>query len=234
MIETKISSTIEALAKALSLAQGAMKDSPRSGKGNYGKYSTLADCLDVLRDVLTKNGLSVVQLPKVDEFGCHLETILMHTSGQLIQSTLSCKPVSLDPQKIGSAITYMRRYSLSAILGLAPEDDDGESASNLHRGPQPADQKPPVNPQAQTYVPATDTYPVDNYVIDFGKFKGKTLQQVAKKDLINYADWLEADAVKKGQPISDRVKFYINKVKGFCLEKTQEDMPQFDPNDIPF
>ena len=91
------------------------------------KYADLSDILDKISEPLTENGLSIIQLPKdVNE----LETILIHTSGQFISSTYKMTPVKTDPQSLGSAITYQRRYALSAILSLNIDaDDDGNGAS---------------------------------------------------------------------------------------------------------
>jgi len=238
---TSMSGGINELAKALATAQGSMKDSPMSGRGNYGAYSTLADCLSVLRDVLSKNGLSVVQLPKTDADGCHLETILMHVSGQYIQSTLMCRPVSMDPQKIGSAITYMRRYSLCAVLGLAPEDDDGHSSTN-QQPPKPKPVNQPVDKLTQGDVnkrvdnPMNEDIKVEatDWIIPFGKYKDKKLSNVTAKDLLNYADWLTKNAQSSGKPLSDSARTYVSKVEAYCLKNTQDDMPGYDPNDVPF
>ena len=207
-----------------------------SGRGNYGAYSTLADCLSVLRDVLSKNGLSVVQLPKADADGCHLETILLHVSGQFIQSRLTCRPVSMDPQKIGSAITYMRRYSLCAVLGLAPEDDDGHSSTQQQPlKSQPISVNTPVDKRVNSPINQDVNVPVDNdWIIPFGKYKDKKLSNVTPKDLLNYADWLTKNARETSKPLSDVGKTFVHKVEQYCLKNTQDEMPGFDPNDVPF
>ena len=91
------------------------------------KYADLSDILDTINDPLVSNGLSVIQLPKDSN---ELETILLHTSGEFISSTYKMIPVKSDPQSLGSAITYQRRYALSAILSLnIDSDDDGNQAS---------------------------------------------------------------------------------------------------------
>ena len=91
------------------------------------KYASLSNILDAIKIPLAESDLSFSQHP-MGENG--LSTILMHKSGEWIGSHFTMKPVKNDPQGIGSCITYMRRYALSAILGLnIDEDDDGNAAS---------------------------------------------------------------------------------------------------------
>ena len=127
----KSESTIE-LAKALAKFQGEIKDPSKSGKANYGKYVTLDELLESIRPVLSQNGLSFLQFPGGDGQVITITTMLLHTSGEWIESEpFSLKPQKSDPQGAGSAVTYGRRYSLSAILGVAWDaDDDGNAASH--------------------------------------------------------------------------------------------------------
>jgi hypothetical protein len=90
-------------------------------------YATLSNVLGTIDGPLVNNGLSVVQFPEGD---CGLSTRLCHKSGEYMEATYIMKPVKMDPQGLGSAITYARRYSLCAILSLAiDDDDDGNHAS---------------------------------------------------------------------------------------------------------
>ena len=125
------SEEIGELAKALSAAQGMMDAAGKDGKGNYGKYTTISSILDVVKDALSKNSLAVVQAPMPCEAGniC-LRTTLMHSSGQWIASQLTMKAENVSPQKIGSVITYARRYALAALLGVGQEDDDAQSVQD--------------------------------------------------------------------------------------------------------
>ena len=126
------SESIIEFAKAFALAQPEFGGAKKDSKNPYFKssYSDLASVWEAANhnDALSKNGLSVVQVTGKDEYGTFLETILLHTSGEYISGKLYLAPVKEDPQGIGSAITYARRYGLQAILGIAPEDDDGEGA----------------------------------------------------------------------------------------------------------
>lgn len=116
-----------ALAKAQASIQGAQKGN--TNPHFKAKYADLASVWDACREALTSNGLSVTQLPSSDGETVSVRTILAHESGQWISSTLRMRPTKADPQGVGSALTYARRYSLAAMVGVAPEDDDGNAAS---------------------------------------------------------------------------------------------------------
>lgn len=127
------SDSIGALAAALSKAQGAMEGASKANENPFfkSKYADLASVWDACRVPLSTNALAVVQT--VDDAEANgrviVETVLMHASGEWISGRIAMKPTKDDPQGIGSAITYARRYGLQAIVGIAPEDDDGNAAS---------------------------------------------------------------------------------------------------------
>ncbi len=130
----KRSETIGKLAEALAKAQGAMEAATKGADNPFFKsrYADLAAVFEAIRKPLADNGLAIVQ-------GVHsdperpgyttLTTMLLHASGEWVETTISGKPVKDDPQGVGSWITYMRRYSLQAMVGLAADDDDGNAAS---------------------------------------------------------------------------------------------------------
>jgi hypothetical protein len=127
---------------ALALAQAeissAVKDKVakvQSTKGNYQySYSDLHSVIEAGREPLAKNGICVIQLPNAAGQRVTVTTILGHKSGQWWASDLTMSATQNTPQGIGSAITYGRRYGLSAMAGIASEDDDGHAASQ--RPPQ--------------------------------------------------------------------------------------------------
>ena len=116
-----------ALAKAQAVLVGAVKDSVNPHFRN--KYADLASCWDACRKALTSNGIAVVQMPEKDVIGYYVETLLTHSSGEWIASKCYIHLTKDDPQGLGSAITYARRYGLSAMVGICPEDDDAEGAT---------------------------------------------------------------------------------------------------------
>ncbi|MCR4287379.1 MAG: ERF family protein [Deltaproteobacteria bacterium] len=126
----KKSDTIGKLAEALSKVQAEIKGAVKDSTNPFFKanYADLSSVWEACRTALTSNGLSVVQTTDEVEGGVVVETTLLHTSGEWIGGRLALRPTKSDPQGIGSAITYGRRYGLQAIVGICPEDDDGEGA----------------------------------------------------------------------------------------------------------
>jgi hypothetical protein len=117
------------LAKALVKAQGQIKGAVKDANNPHfkTKYADLASVWDACRKPLTDNGLSVAQYTTTE--GPALVTRLMHVSGESIEGVTPLIMVKQDMQALGSAITYARRYGLAAMVGVAPEDDDGNAAS---------------------------------------------------------------------------------------------------------
>ena len=121
---------MENLAKALSKMQSQLEGAKKKSKNPYYKsdYADLESVWEAIRKPLTDNGLSVVQFPVNEEDKIGVETTILHESGESLTKSFYMRPVKNDPQAVGSLITYFRRYSLSAVCGIAPIDDDGEAA----------------------------------------------------------------------------------------------------------
>lgn len=128
------SASVVAIYGALAKAQSSMKHAEKAVSNTFfkSKYADLTACMDAARPFLSSNGLSVTQVTDIDATGnVLLITQLSHSSGEWIRGWYPIKPVKQDPQGMGSAITYGRRYTYCAITGVAPmdEDDDGNAAS---------------------------------------------------------------------------------------------------------
>jgi len=127
------SSSLVELATALAKAQGEIESAKKDSTNPHfkSKYADLASVWDAIRGPLSKNGLSVVQMPTAYGSEVCVTTLLLHASGQWIKSTLTMLVGDkATPQAVGSAITYAKRYSLTSMTGVAPdEDDDGNAAS---------------------------------------------------------------------------------------------------------
>jgi len=130
-----MSENLNELFTALSKAQGKIQPACKDKANPFfkSKYADLSSVWDACRDSLSENGLSIVQIPQTQPEGISLISILGHSSGQWIKSEIVIPLTKNDPQTVGSAITYYRRYSLSALVGVAPEDDDGEKAQAPYR-----------------------------------------------------------------------------------------------------
>ena len=115
------------LAAALAKAQGAMNNASMNRINPHfkSKYADLAALWDAVRKPLSDNGLSVVQIIRDGR----LHTMLLHTSGQRLCSDYPL-PATARPQEMGSALTYARRYSLSALVGIAADEDDDANATS--------------------------------------------------------------------------------------------------------
>ena len=132
------------LASALAKAQGQIDPAPKDANNPFfkTKYASLPAVREAMRDAFAANGLSVVQMPEVVEGRLRLRTVLLHSSGQSLDCGSLVADVDLaNPQKIGSAITYFRRYALAAISQTVADDDDDANAAS-----QPGKQKQKSKP----------------------------------------------------------------------------------------
>jgi hypothetical protein len=132
--QNKIMETIKNLAKALVKAtaqiEGATKDSTNPHFRN--KYADLASVTDAIKKPLNDNGLTYSQIIHRLEGGVGVETLIIHESGETMSNGITFVPAPKnDPHGYGSALTYARRYSLSACFGVIQEDDDANGATNL-------------------------------------------------------------------------------------------------------
>lgn len=127
-----MSQSIGELAAALVAAQanieGAVKD--KTNPHFRSKYADLSSVVDAIKKPLNDAGLSYTQVMHDADNAAKVETVILHKSGEWMSCGVISVPVSKhDAQGYGSALTYARRYSLSAAFGVAPEDDDGNAAS---------------------------------------------------------------------------------------------------------
>lgn len=186
---------INELVTALVAAKTKFKTPKKSKQAYNYKYADLQECIDCTQDALNKNGLVVAQFPINEGENVGVETTVAHTSGQRITSTFTAKLPKTDPQSIGSALTYFRRYGYMAALGLAPEDDDAQTA-------MPADK---VVDSFDAIVSLAETDPGD-YVFTFGKFKGQPIRSVPDSELQNYGQYLVRSAEQQGKKLSGPAK----------------------------
>lgn len=119
------------LLAALAAAQGEIENATKNAKNPHFKnnYADLAECLNTIRPVFSAHGLAVIQSAgHFDGAMVTVTTIITHKTGGMISSESTCVPAKTDAQGIGAATTYLRRYSVAAMCGIAQEDDDGQSA----------------------------------------------------------------------------------------------------------
>lgn len=130
----EMSPDMSEIAKVLPKAQTEMGDVIKnaSNPAFRSKYADLGAVIEATVPALNKHGIMVLQPTAFDGEMVRVGTMFLHESGQWIRCTLSIPPSKRDAHGIGSASTYGRRYSLLAMTGAAPEDDDANAAS----GPQ--------------------------------------------------------------------------------------------------
>ncbi len=152
----KMSESIKELASALSKAQGQIKGALKDSANPFfkSKYADLSSVVEAIREAWSSNGLSYVQcVESSDKSEVSIETVILHSSGEWMACGVLSLPVSKhDAQGFGSAMTYARRYSLSAAAGVAPEDDDGNAATKA--APKASEKK-----ESQTAVKNPSLHP---------------------------------------------------------------------------
>lgn len=155
------SEALAELAGALVCAQAALSDVHTDAAANTGKYrytyATLATTWNAIREPLTSNGLALIQGVQTEGSQVVVTARLVHTSGQWVETSLALPlPRDPTPQAVGSAVSYGRRYTLQALVGVATSDDDGAEASRRPQeargraqGPQRTQDRPqgPQEPQ---------------------------------------------------------------------------------------
>lgn len=134
-----MSADISELAAALAEAQAELSPAAKNAQNPHlkNRYADIAAVYEAIRETLPKHGLSVSQIILPHESKARVRTLLMHKSGQWLASEC-LMPLDRNggPQGMGSAITYARRYSLSAIVGVVSEDDDDAEAAQPRRQQQ--------------------------------------------------------------------------------------------------
>lgn len=132
-----------AMATAQAVMGNAVKDSTNPHfKSKYADLASVRTAVAPLSEV----GIAFMQFPSTQGKIVTVTTLLAHKSGEWVTCSVSAEARAADPQSIGSAITYLRRYGLLAAAGLATDDDDGEAAVRPERREPTPTPKPPVNP----------------------------------------------------------------------------------------
>jgi hypothetical protein len=195
----KTSEQINELAAALALAQRQIKNAVLDAKNPHYKsdYATLESVRAAILEPMAQNGLSIIQLPSMSNSKVALTTRLLHKSGQWVEDTCELLIEKPTMQGLGSALTYMRRYAISALTGLGEKDDDGNAAEKdsanavnakvLRPNVSPA----PIQPGFKDPVVGQ----TGEYTVPFGKWKDSTLNSIAAahglEEMKGYVIYLE-------------------------------------------
>ena len=208
----KTSESIDLLCAALSKAQGEMTPASKDSMNPHfkSKYADLASAWLAAQGPLSRHGLALVQAFGPGEGrDTKIDTRLLHTSGQWIESTLTIYAVNQTPQtpqQLGSNITYFRRYSMMAILGIVPDDDDdGNLASRPSPPPAPRPIPPPPRPIPPPPTPVLDEFygvALFDVAIDDHKKGFKELMR-SRFDYVPQTMWPSLAQSCKGVPATD-------------------------------
>jgi hypothetical protein len=199
------------LAQALAKAQAKIGTAAKSSTNPHfkSKYADLSEVWDAWQKVGPECGLSLAQTLKFADGNQFLVTTLLHTSGESLTSEMLLTPTKNDMQGMGSAITYARRYSMAAMVGIVQDDDDANAASSGERAPannghRTAAPKPPEDPKA---VAARESFTRIREAINLAKSpeeiervlaaQGKTLADIKEVSQHGYEQLMEFAAERK-------------------------------------
>ena len=215
----RTSEQLTELFAALAKAQGQITNAEKNRTNLFYKstYADLAACWDACRKPLSDNGLCLIQMPRITPEGWLLETMLAHASGQWISDEMTMPVSKQDAQGFGIAITYLRRYALCAVLGIASEDEDGEdgtqTGNNAKQDKKKGGNPPPPPPTLPPYDQAQfdKNFPKWLEVITSGKLTAEdiivkastkgTLTQQQREAIMDCAP-------KSEQPKNERIEAY--------------------------
>lgn len=133
------------ITKALILAQDKIKHAEKDSSNPHfrNSYASLESCIDASKDILLANDVVVIQAPNSNV----LTTRLQHVSGEYFETDTPLILTKQDMQGLGSAITYARRQSLTAMLNMSQSDDDGNAAAKKSAPRAVASKKPTTPPK---------------------------------------------------------------------------------------
>ena len=199
---------------ALAKAQAQMTAIPfdRTNPHFKSKYASLAAVIDTVRKPLADNGLSYTQTMEIRDGGLVMVTTLRHVTGQCVVSEYPL-PVAAKPQEMGSALTYARRYSLSALACIAADDDD--DAEGARSGGQTASTPSPIKPQKVDPPVHPETGEVspheivsDNGATAWGGLFIAAIDFATEEDVLQ--QWLDENAAKLSKLKAAAPKIHAN------------------------
>lgn len=209
------SEKIDKFAAAFVAAQKQIKGAAKSAVNPHFRtsYADLASVMEACKEALNANGISVIQTPVPTENTntLALDTVLMHQSGEWVSGRTVIPLGKVDPQGYGSAMTYARRYSLAAMVGVCPEDDDGEGA--MGRGSNGSGARKPQPPPPQRQQPPSakpgdsETFLIQlNEAFDAKDFTEASREAVIRKVLADAkVDDLAKMPAKWRKPLLDKI-----------------------------
>lgn len=206
----KQSESIKELALALSKVQGKLTFAKKESANPFfkSKYADLASVWESCRTLLSENGLAVMQFPSgyetrviigektVAEHLMSLTTIITHASGEWMSQDMTLPVTKADAQGAGSAITYMRRYALAAVVGVYQDDDDGNSASSPKESLTPKERPATLTPEELDKINSLSK-DTNTDIANIAKFYGKKdIKEVERLHFMAIVEQLEKKIAK--------------------------------------
>ncbi len=226
------------LALALSKAQGEIKAAVKSSEnpafkrdGKVSKYASIEEVIEVIQKPASENGLSVIFNYKTTEDDTFIQYKIKHSSGETdVGDWVSMFISERTLHKFGAANTYMRRQLLKGIYQIPEEDDDGNSAS-LPSGTHAQSGGGYAGPVVNHAPGADNSAALFSYRVTFGKYKGKTFDEIGPIDIENYCQYIQNKAKEDNKPIKGNVAEFLTLadeyLKGCGTSFANEDVPNF-------
>jgi hypothetical protein len=245
-MSAEIGSLIEALAKARKDFKAIIKS--ETNPFFKSKYADLAGVIDATKDGLSANGLAVLQPPMFERATGTVEimTLLAHSSGQWIKAILDMPVAKTDAQGVGSAITYGRRYSYSAILNVASEsDDDGNGAVSAPKRKETVSQETneefDQRTEDQQNITVAQIQEIDKALKRTGKSEEEIeaalgfihetrIEHIKKGAFQKFLKWANGTSKAKGPSPTDQARIRANKTLwGIAAERSvpEEDVKRY-------
>lgn len=223
----------ENIFKAIILCKN-LSINPRKRSSNpyfRSRYADLLEVLDCLSGPLEMSKLAISQHPSMDGNILSIETLVIHESGEWMSSVISCEinkvqnkngQIETDPQKIGSLISYLRRYSIASIFCLAQEDDDAESVNNRHtqenfngkfdKQDEKAQQLKINEEKKVVPLEYNDSIQIENRIIPIELLNIIKMPELINKKIVELHEVLKVTIKSKIQELSSKSKSEHNKI----------------------
>lgn len=165
----KHSESLAKFAPAFVAAQAEIENAHKNATNPHfrSKYADLTEIIDAIRPTLAKHGLGIIQIPGFEDGVLTMDNMILHTSGEWISGVSGSPIAKQDPQGVGSAITYMRRYSLAAMCGITQEDDDGNAASRNGTEPEARSETKVAQKKIEKIATRQERETLERYVAEF-------------------------------------------------------------------
>ena len=199
------------------------------------KFATFDKVVDTIKPILAKHNLAFIQPTSIVNDETVVKTVIIHSSGEMIESSYPIRPISQKPQDYGAALSYARRYALTSILGISADDDDDGNAASGRGNPKEPKEKEETDSEIKSFArvfqphkpPQVDfesqkfpdeISPNGAYVVTFGKYLNKKIVDISKDDLRNYLKYINENAAASNKPVTGKAADFCKHAEAYLLE----------------